>query len=479
MPIASASYHDTKIVATLGPASSDLETVRRLIRAGANCFRINFSHGDGPSLEPLILTVREAARLEQVHIPILADIQGPKLRVGNLPVEGVQLVDGADFTLTSRDIGMGSAGIVSTSYEFLTRDLAPGGRVLLADGGIELQVIEVGETDARCRVVIGGLLFSNKGMNLPGVMLSVRTLTKKDHEDLRYIAAGDIDMVAVSFVRTASDVEEARELLAGGNKIPVMAKLERPEALENLNAILEAADGVMVARGDLGVELEFERLPALQKQILVRAAERGKWVVVATQMLASMVRHSRPSRAEVSDVANAVLDGADALMLSEETAIGKHPVTAVEAMVKIAREAENLPNQKFLHFDEDIMSFAAGAAGAAVSAARRLNARAIVTLAGSGLTALLVSKWHPGQFIVALSGNPRTLRRLNVLRGVHPVAIEGLADMEAQIEIADRYLVRNGLARVGDPVIVAAAMPLGSGRETNTVRFHKVRAEGA
>ena len=478
MPTVPANYHDTKIVATLGPASGDLETVRRLIRAGANCFRINFSHGDGASLEPLIRVVREAARLEQLYIPILADIQGPKLRVGDLPAEGVELLEGRDVTLTSRDIGIGNATLVSTSYEFLARDLTPGGRILLADGVIELSVVEVGETDALCRVVIGGTLFSNKGMNLPGVLLSVRTLTKKDHADLKYIAAGDIDMVAVSFVRSPTDVDEARELLAGGNKIPVMAKLERPEALENLNAILEAADGVMVARGDLGVELEFERLPTLQKQILVRAAERGKWVVVATQMLGSMVKHSRPSRAEVSDVANAVLDGADAVMLSEETAIGRNPITAVEAMVKIAREAENLPDQKFLHFDEDIMSFAAGAAGAAVSAARRLNARAIVTLAGSGLTALLVSKWHPGQFIVALSANERTLRRLNVLRGVHPVAIEGMADMERQIDIADSYLIRNGLARVGDPVIVAAAMPLGSGRETNTVRFHKVRGEG-
>lgn len=479
MPTVTGSYHDTKIVATLGPASSDLETVRRLIRAGANCFRVNFSHGDGPSLEPIIRTVREAARLEGAFIPILADIQGPKLRVGELPTDGVELVDGRDIVLTTRDVGMGTAEVVSTSYEYLTRDLSVGGRILLADGAIELQVADVGETDARCRVLIGGRLFSNKGMNLPGVALSVKTLTRKDHEDLKYIASGDIDMVAVSFVRSPADIEEARELLAGSHKIPVMAKLERPEALENLGAILEAADGVMVARGDLGVELEFERLPALQKQILERAAERGKWAVVATQMLASMVRHSRPSRAEVSDVANAVLDGADAVMLSEETAVGRNPTQAVEAMVRIAREAESLPNQKFRHFDEDIISFAAGAAGAAVSAARRLNARAIVTLAGSGLTALLVSKWHPGQFIVALSGNERTLRRLNVLRGVHPVAISGRADMEQQIEIADRYLIRNGLARAGDPVIVAAAVPLGSGRETNTVRFHKVRSESA
>lgn len=477
MPTSHSSYHDTKIIATVGPASSDLETVRRLLRAGANCFRVNFSHGDGASLEPIIQVVREASRLEELHIPILADIQGPKMRVGALPADGVLLSDGKQFVITTRDLEMGTAEVVSTSYESLTRDLEPGARVLLADGIIELRVLEVGETDVVCKVLVGGRLFSNKGLNLPGVTLSVRTLTTKDREDLAYIAKSDIDMVAVSFVRSPADVQEAREVLGSGRKIPVMAKLERPEALENLNAILEAADGVMVARGDLGVELEFERLPVLQKQILERAAVRGKWAIVATQMLASMVRHNRPSRAEASDVANAVIDGADALMLSEETAIGKNPIAAVEAMVRIVREVENLPDQKMRHFDDDIISFAAGAAGAAVSAARRLNARAIVTLAGSGLTALLVSKWHPGQFILALSANENTLRRLNVLRGVLPVPIQERADMETQIAIADRFLIRNGLARAGDPVIVAAAVPLGSGRETNTVRFHAVRAE--
>ncbi|HMU82988.1 MAG: pyruvate kinase [Leptospirales bacterium] len=464
----------TKIIATLGPASSSEDAIRSLIRAGADCFRLNFSHADGPAMQPLIDRVRAVSQSEGVPIAILADIQGPKLRIGKLADEGVLLVEGKTFTITTREI-TGTDQIVHSPYEFLTRDVKPGSRLLLADGTIELLVENVTSTDVNARIVRGGQLFSNKGLNLPGTHLSVETLTEKDRKDLAYIAATDIDVVAISFVRRAEDIHKARECL-GSSRIPIMAKLERPEALQNIEDILRAADGIMIARGDLGVEVEFERVPFIQKEILHRAAQRGKWAIVATEMLRSMVRANRPSRAEVTDVANAVLDGTDAVMLSEETAVGQHPSLVVEAMLRITKEAGEHQNIEKPSFEADMVSFSAGAAGAAVSAAERLRARAIIVLAGSNLTALLLSKWRSKIPILALASGLPTLRRLNVLRGVTPVSIRDNSEMDEQIAEADRYLVEHGFATPGETVVVVAALPLGEGKETNSIRFHRVRA---
>jgi pyruvate kinase len=467
----------TKIIATLGPASSSLESISALIRAGADCLRLNFSHADGERMAPLIATARSAAAAEGRYVTLLADIQGPKLRVGRLPTQGVLLLEGEPFLITARDIE-GNERQVQSHYAQLAQDLEPGAHVLLADGAVELLVERIDGPDVHCRVVAGGRLFSNKGLNLPGRRLSVQTLTDKDRVDLGFLATADVDIVAVSFVRSAADLALARELL-GNRKIPVMAKLERPEALAALDEILDAADGVMVARGDLGVELPFERVPLLQKQILEHAARRGKWAVVATQLLASMVVARRPSRAEASDVVNAVLDGSDAVMLSEETAVGEHPAAAVAAMAALTRAGEGYeaagPRQEMA---ADIVSFASGAASAAVIAAERLRARAIVTLAGSGLTALAVSKARPRLPILALGSWMQTLNRLNVLRGVTPLAVENRTDLEQQLLIADRFLLHAGWASVGDPVVVAAAIPLGTGKETNTIRLHRVRDVG-
>lgn len=463
----------TKIIATLGPSSSSEEEIRSLIRAGADCFRLNFSHADGPAMQPLIDRVRAVSAAENIPVAILADIQGPKLRIGRLADEGVLLLEGHSFTITSREI-TGSAEMVHSPYEFLTRDVKPGSRLLLADGTIELAVESVTSTDVLAKVIRGGQLFSNKGLNLPGTHLSVETLTEKDRQDLAYIAGTDIDVVAISFVRRAEDIHKARQCL-GTKVIPIMAKLERPEALENIDDILRAADGIMIARGDLGVEVEFERVPFIQKEILQRAAQRGKWAIVATEMLRSMVRANRPSRAEVTDVANAVLDGTDAVMLSEETAVGQHPALVVEAMMRITREAGAHQNIERPSFEADMISFSAGAAGAAVSAAERLRAKAIVVLAGSNLTALLLSKWRSKIPILALASGLPTLRRLNVLRGVVPVSIPDDCEMDQQIAAADRYLTEHGFAVEGETVVVVAALPLGAGKETNSIRFHRVR----
>ncbi len=472
------SYRRARIVATIGPASKDPEIIKSLISAGVNCFRINFSHGNGKSLQPYIDSIRTAEEESGVPVAILADIQGPKIRVGKLPDEGVLLTPGENiiFTVDSAHENNFEKKIF-TPYHQLIQDLQPGSRILLADGTIELRVEDVKEKDVICHVIIGGRLYSNKGINLPDTRLSVETLTAKDREDLQFVSVSDIDLVAISFVRTAYDIVRARTLLGDGS-IPVIAKLERPEALENLEEILEVSDGVMVARGDLGVEVEFYRVPLLQKRILQRASHRGKWAIVATQMLGSMVRNSRPSRAEVTDVANAVMEGADAVMLSEETATGDYPVESVDAMARIATDAACYRDNTLNGFEKDIVSFSAAAAGAAVSAAESLNAVAIVALAGSGTTALLLSKWRPEIPILALSSSKSTLRRLGILRGVIPVKINGKPDMEAQLKIVDDKLVEMQFARQGDRVIVTAAIPLGEKKETNTIRFHTVRQAG-
>lgn len=468
-------HNRTKIIATLGPASRHPEVIAELIKAGADCFRINFSHTDGESAAPLIRQVRQVSEQLGRFIPILADIQGPKLRIGKMPAEGALLRERKRYTLTTRDIDEGDDQIAPCQYEQLPDDVKPGTQILLADGTLELQVESIEGQDVHCTVVSGGRLYSNKGMNLPRTKLSVQTLTEKDRRDLEWISASDVDIVAISFVRSPDDLHKARQIM-GPCGIPVMAKLELPEVLDRLDDILEAADGVMVARGDLAVEVPFEQVPTLQERILQRAAARGKWAIVATQMLGSMVLNQRPTRAEVSDVANAVMEGADAIMLSEETAAGNHPLEAVQAMSRIAYEAEQrIGHTEGVLFESDIQSFAFGAANAAVGAARRLEAKAIIAMAGSGRTALAISKWRPPVPVLALSVKPKTLRRLNVLRGVEPVQLAEKMSFERMIEVADRNLIENDLAEPGDVVVIVAAMPLGEGRETNTIRFHRVR----
>jgi len=464
----------TKIIATLGPACSSLEQMRRLIQAGADCFRLNMSHGDGEAMQPLVDRAREAARLEGRYLPLLADIQGPKLRIGQMPRDGVTLHDGETFMLTGRQVE-GTPSQVHSPYENLAQDVEPGAMILLADGTLMLRVERVEGVDVHTRVINGGRLYSNKGINLPGRAISIPTLTHKDELDLAYAAHAGIDLVAISFVRSPEDIHLARKLLDTRN-IPVMAKLERPEALTALDEILNVSDGIMVARGDLGVELPFERVPIMQKQILVRARALGKWAVVATQMLGSMVLSHRPTRAEASDVVNAVLDGADAVMLSEETATGADPAKAVNAMKSLALHAEAHEHALPRNRDADEQSsFAAGVAISAVSSAEHIRARAIVTLAGSGYTALHMSKRRPRVPIIALGSYEPTLRRLAVLHGVTPISIQNRRDFEAQLQTADSYLLDMGLANVGDTVVVAAAIPLGQHKEPNTIRFHRVR----
>jgi pyruvate kinase len=465
----------TKIIATLGPSSWNLDQMRGLIAAGADCFRLNMSHGDGQRMQPIADRAREAARLERQYIPLLADIQGPKLRIGTLPIDGVHLKPGEPFLITGRQVE-GTVEQVHSPYEGLAKDVEPGAIILLADGTFELLVERIEGTDVHTRVVNGGRLTSNKGLNLPGRAVSIPTLTEKDAADLEFAARAGIDLVAISFVRSPEDIHTARRLL-GSVKTPIMAKLERPEALVALDEILAVSDGIMVARGDLGVEMPFERVPVLQKQILERAREMGKWAVVATQMLGSMVTSFRPTRAEASDVVNAVLDGADATMLSEESATGAHPHIAVRAMAALTRQAEayEKAQPRVATLEHANASFAAAAAGSAVTSAENVGARAIVTLAGSGFSALQVSKRRPHMPIVAMGSYEPTLRRLNVLHGVIPFEVADRRDFEAQLRTVDVFLQSHGIATVGDLVVIVAALPLGEKKEPNTIRFHRVR----
>lgn len=464
----------TKIIATVGPASSSLEQMRKLIAAGADCFRLNMSHGDGESMQPLVDRAREAARLEQRYLPLLADIQGPKLRIGQLPREGITLRDNDPFTITSRRV-TGDATQVYSPYESLAKDVEAGAIILLADGTIEMRVERVEGGDVHCRTINGGRLYSNKGLNLPGRAISIPTLTAKDELDLAFAARAGIDLVAISFVRSPEDIRHARKLL-GQTNIPVMAKLERPEALTALDEILAVSDGIMVARGDLGVELPFAQVPVMQKRILLRARALGKWAVVATQMLGSMVLSHRPTRAEATDVVNAVLDGADAVMLSEESATGIDPAQAVRSMRSLACNAEAYEHASPRDRTADEQtSFAAGVAISAVESSEHIKARAIVTLAGSGYTALHMSKRRPRVPIIALGSYEPTLRRLTVLHGVVPVHIVNRSDVETQLQTADTFLIEHGYAKEGDVVVVAAAIPLGQHKEPNTIRFHRVR----
>ena len=330
----------TKIVATLGPASDTPETIGRLLQAGVDLFRLNFSHGDHAEKTRLIELIRAASQRHGKQAGILADLQGPKIRTGKMAGDGMRLEKGQEVVISTADV-LGADGVIPTIYQALPQDVTVGSRILLDDGLMELKVLDVQGNQVRCLVVSGGLLKNNKGINLPGVKVSAPSLTEKDLHDLQFCLGADIDFVALSFVRTAEDVEGIKRIMyQAGRDLPVVAKIEKPEALRSFNKILKVADAIMVARGDLGVEMQAEKVPLIQKKIIQACNAAGKPVITATQMLESMIVNPRPTRAETSDVANAIIDGTDAVMLSGETASGAHPVEAVETMVRIARDVE-------------------------------------------------------------------------------------------------------------------------------------------
>ncbi|MBT5831288.1 MAG: pyruvate kinase [Candidatus Latescibacteria bacterium] len=467
-----------KIVSTLGPASSSEIMLEQLIAAGVDVFRFNFSHGTQDEHSELVGRVRMVAQRMQRPVAILQDLQGPKIRVGKLAEEPIPLEVGEKITITTRDVP-GDKTCVPTTYESLPRDVKPADRVLLDDGNIELIVREVFGTDVVCEVVVGGDLKSNKGINLPGVRVSAPSLTSKDRSDLEVGIALDVDYVALSFVREPDDVREVQHIIEqAGKDIPVIAKLERSEAIDRLDEILEVAGGVMVARGDLGVEVSPEDVPVIQKRIILAANQAGVLVITATQMLESMTDNPRPTRAEASDVANAIFDGTDAVMLSGETAVGKYPVRTVEMMSRIIETAEasmtSDPPILSVQGPAGSLSFpdAIGQAAAAVSAG--VSTKAIVAFTQSGATARLISKRRPRTPIVAFTPSVRICRQLCLCWGTEPRLIDQIEETDRMVAEVEARLLLEGSVRVGDTLVILAGAPITAKAETNLLKLHRV-----
>ncbi len=467
-----------KIICTLGPASESPEAIEGLIRAGMDVARLNFSHGDHDFHRTLVNRIRAAASKVGKPVAILQDLQGPKIRAQKMEGGAVFLQEGARTTVTIDDC-LGTAERFSTSYQALPKDVGPGELILLDDGNMTLKVLERGERDVLCEVIYGGLLKDKKGINLPNTKVSAPSLTEKDIRDAHFGAEVGVDAVALSFVRTRNDIRMLRRELAQTKSRPlIIAKLEKPQAIDQLEGILEESDGVMVARGDLGVEMPTEKVPTLQKMIVSQANRRGKLVIVATQMLESMITNPRPTRAEASDVANAVLDGADAVMLSAETASGKHPIRVVETMVRIVEEAENSPNAHYVKMAflaaQEAQDFQNAVSQAAVRASDELAAEAIVVYSTSGNTARLVSDYRPRVPILALVPSAVEQRRLAFTWGVLADAVDAVQTSDQLLELIDQRLGLRKLAQPGDTVAVLFKQPLQSSQRTNTLLLHVV-----
>ena len=464
-----------KILCTLGPATRDPDTLGRLVEAGMDVARLNFSHGTHQEHRGLFDAVRAAAESTGRAVAVLADLQGPKMRLGRFAGGSVTLEPGGEFALTTDEV-LGSAARASTTYAGLPRDVRPGDLVLLDDGNVKLEVVESDGVVVRTRVVEGGAISDHKGINLPGVAVSEPALTRKDEADLRFALELGVDWVALSFVRDPADVEGVRGVMdAAGRRTPVIAKLEKPEAVARLESVLDAFDGVMVARGDLGVEMPLEQVPITQRRAIRLARQRGKPVIVATQMLESMIRRTRPTRAEVSDVAHAVLEGADAVMLSGETSVGAHPVEAVATMARIVETAETEPAAPLpppLAPSTD--SFRDAIAESAARMADELSACALAAFTMSGATAMSLARQRPACPLVAFTPREETRRRLAMVWGVECFVLPGPADTDAMIAQVELALIESGHGRAGETVVVVAGTPAGISGSTNTVRAHRL-----
>ncbi len=467
-----------KIVATLGPATSTPDMFRKLVRAGLDVARLNFSHGTHAQKAELIDMVRTIAREEAKPICILADLQGPKIRTGKLKDHRpVQLVAGQQITIAPSEVE-GTADRVGTTFTTLAENLEPGSQILLSDGLIELHVVSIHGPDVLCTVINGGVLGENKGINLPGIPVKVPSLTEKDEEDLEFALRQNVDTVAVSFVRTAEDVRHVKSRVAElGSDAWVIAKLEKPQAIEHLDEILEIADGIMVARGDLGVEVPPEKVPAIQKHIIRRAADYRKPVITATQMLESMIDNPRPTRAEASDVANAVYDGTDAVMLSAESAAGKYPVEAVAMMAKIVVETEAQirlePAPPLRRQRGPRLSVAETVCECMAHAAEELDVAAIAIFTETGGTARLLSKYRPDSPIFALSPFSKVIHRTMLLWGTTPILCDRFQDTDKLVNMAEDVLERLGYVHRREVVGIVAGTRTRSGA-TNFMRLHMV-----
>ena len=473
-------YGKTKIVCTLGPSSSTVDVIEKMIRAGMDVVRLNFSHSTHEEHRAAMKAVREAAERAGEPIAILQDLQGPKIRTGKLASPEVRLVDGAKFIITINEIA-GNKERVSTTYQNLPKDVKPGDTILMDDGLLQLKVLSSTATDVVTEVVHGGILKEHKGINLPGVSVSAPSLTDKDVEDLEFGIANDIDYIALSFVRTGDDIRRLREFIIAkidkGKKLPIIAKIEKREALDNIDEIIREADAIMVARGDLGVECATEDVPIAQKMICKKANAAGKPVIIATQMLESMIENPRPTRAEANDVANGVLDGADAVMLSGETSVGKYVVEVVRTMDLIIRRAEEEYRDQLDLADEagEKQAEVFKAIGrAACVLAKQIGAAAIVPITHSGETAKTIAKYRPYGKIIAVTDRERIRRRLNLVWGVRSILVPKIADTDTTLATIQQELLKSGYVNKGDYIVMTAGIPLLARGTTNMVKVEKI-----
>jgi len=468
-----------KIVATLGPATNTPETLRALVDAGMDVARLNLSHGSHEVHAETYRMVREASDASGRGVGILVDLQGPKIRLGKFASGPVLLENGAEFIVTTEDVP-GDAQMVSTTYKGLPGDVKPGDKVLVDDGRVALEVVRVEGPRVVTKVVEGGRVSDNKGFNLPGAAMSVPALSDKDREDLRWALRIGADMIALSFVRNAADIDDVHAIMAEeGVRLPVLAKVEKPQAVENLEEIVAAFDGVMVARGDLGVELPLEMVPLVQKRAIQMCREAGKPVIVATQMLDSMITANRPTRAEASDVANAVLDGADALMLSGETSVGEHPALVISTMGRIIEhiEVEALDQLPPLT-DSRFGSTARSLTQAAVQVAIDAGATHLIAFTETGMSARLVSRWRPPTRILAFTPNARVRSQLSLVWGVETFLVPQVAHTDDMVVQVDKALLDIGRATIGEKVVIVAGVPPGVPGTTNGMRVHKIGMAG-
>ncbi|MFQ6062410.1 MAG: pyruvate kinase, partial [Methanosarcinales archaeon] len=486
----------TKIVCTIGPASSSFEVIKSMILAGMDVARLNFSHGTHEQHKDLIQNLRQASEEIGRTVAILQDLSGPKIRIGLLK-NSVELKAGSTFILTTKDL-IGDEEKVSVNYPNLPKDLKPDDIVLMSDGTIALKVIEKSDYEVICKVLVGGSIASHKGLNVPTSDLKIPALTEKDKKDLKFGIENGVDVVAISFVRKPLDIEYAKKIISeNGSDIPVIAKIETLYALKNIDGIIDASYGIMVARGDLGVETPFENIPLIQKELIEKTKAKGKPVITATQMLRSMVEHPRPTRAEVSDVASAIFDGTDAVMLSEETAIGKYPIESVSVMSKIAKANEvsvdlrrrrmvgeracerpaietKLPfseyriTRKKKEYDrKDILS---AISHAACLLASELNASAILAPTRSGTTARMVACHRPRQPIIAVSPNISTVRKLCLSWGTYPFLSKEAKNTDERMDIAKKIAINSGFLKEGDVVVITSGPPIGPPGTTNLIK---------
>jgi pyruvate kinase len=463
-----------KIVCTLGPAVATPEGISSLVEAGMDVARMNLSHGSYADHERVYEMVRAAADAAGRGVGILVDLQGPKIRLGTFPDGPVVLEPGATFTITTEDVP-GDLTICSTTYAGLPGDVSPGDRILVDDGKVTLEAVEVDETRVVTTVVEGGRVSDHKGLNLPGVAVSVPAMSDKDVADLRWALRLGVDLIALSFVRRADDLLDVQRIMDDeGVRLPVLAKIEKPQAVDNLESIIDAFDGIMVARGDLGVELPLEQVPLVQKRAITLARRRAKPVIVATQMLDSMVSMTRPTRAEASDVANAVLDGADALMLSGETSVGAHPDHVVRTMATIIEHVEGEALDRLPAIEDRNDSTSRAITRAAVNVASDVGAVAVVAFTETGRSARLVARYRPLMPLMAFTPNPRVRSQLALCWGVETFLVPKATSTDDMVRMVDSALTEVGRARIGELLVIIAGVPPGVPGTTNGMRVHRM-----